>query len=263
MEDTNNVLINGLDLSSYINCLLVLNGERPAFFPEIEYESDNKKERDRYFKVVQRLFKTLSIVHVGRYKMVVKDIKDKKYYKNTPIGDILGYPCSGELGNMIKNNYGISMIHIYNGTKTQFFANACDTLDKKISYDDMFHKFSAIIYEDKYLKNKTDDIIMEVQKQYGSIHLLEKIMNSENFDIDEESSLLNMLWNYTDSNLNTYFNPEYANCIDDFYFNNKKCRSLLIAILTHIIKDEENEAVRLAEEYIETIKTIKTINKIK
>jgi hypothetical protein len=46
MTEKTNVLINGLDLNSYINCILVANGARPTFFPEIEYESDSKKERD-------------------------------------------------------------------------------------------------------------------------------------------------------------------------------------------------------------------------
>lgn len=257
MAIKNNVLINGLDLNSYINCALVSNGARPAFFPEIEYESDNKKERDHYFKVVNRLFSALSTVYVGRYRILVKDVKEKKYYKNTPIGDILGYPCSGELGDEIKNNYGISMIHVYNGVKTQFFANACDSLDKKNMYDELYHKFSAVIYEDKYLKDKTCDIIMEVQHQYGSTHLLEKIINTENFNIDEESSLLNILWNNANDKCVSYFNPEHTNCIDEFYLNNKKCKKILITILTYIIKAELHDITNLLEEYIEIVNKIK------
>lgn len=260
MTAKNDVFINGLDLNSYINCILVLNGVRPAFFPEIEYESDNKKERDHYFRVVGRLFPSLSVVYVGRYKILVKYVKEKKYYKNTPIGDILGYPCSGELGDEIKNNYGISMIHVHNGRKTQFFSNACDSLDKKNMYDEMYHNFSDIIYGDKYLKDKTDDIIMEVQYQYGSTHLLEKIINSEIFNIDEESSLLNILWNNAGDKFSSYFNPEYINCIDEFHLNNKRCKSLLIAILTNIIiKAESHDIPNLLEEYIEIIQTLQSI----
>lgn len=137
------------------NLVLVANGIRPSFMIQpIDYEKNNRdnvlklifSELNSYLHAGEHIFET-TCINQGILVYLSKNVSDEKTHEyvkknileynltnnNTILGNLLGYPCSGDVGiPMASKNRGFIILSV---NDSAIMANICNSKNKKVFFE--------------------------------------------------------------------------------------------------------------------------------
>ena len=152
------------DLEAVLNSYLLKDGIRDAFIIQNPYLEDKISV---YIESIKKVFPNFVFTQMDQGILVTRDAKipiDLQNYAEVQLGNLLGYPCAGDIG--IHRNFSLTIWATYKGNRYDVYGMICKERNNEKMANFVKKITSYINNLNKQIKNKIE-IDVQVKKLYS------------------------------------------------------------------------------------------------
>jgi hypothetical protein len=186
------------------NSIMVKNNIRPTFLIQSinygELENDKIAKNPKTTKILSILSRYFEIATISNEGFIISNKKIKLPNRNEInsvfIGNLIGYPCSGDLDNNETRKYGYHINVSYKNNEAQLMAVVC-----RKNMDDWFENKvneCQIFFDLNIFNNSSDKIKFNYKrcKIYNDVEFIDIAKSKKDLSEEEQNEILNLLWNH-------------------------------------------------------------------
>ena len=233
-------IIKNIGLREYINALLVDNNIRNAMMiqpPDYKERTEKNKKTLHIVSEIKKYFPSLksSITNEGII-LSKKDYSNNHIYDSRKMGKILGYPCANDFNNIVNNPDKKSITYNlcarikatisakYNLEYSYILiANRCKNDSKNKAMENIAKKANNLIIENDFLSQIVDKFYIQSFVTIPIKIIINKLLENKKLDQNEESEMINYIWNIGFEELPMY----------EFNYDNNVHKGILLTLLTY------------------------------
>ena len=219
-----------------MNALLVLNGIRHAFLIQpVDYRerSSREPETSRILSALRSIFPEFSYKEINQGILVSLDkniIQFPRSYTETDLGNILSYPCAGDI--LFRRNYSVHYNFIYQQTRYNIMSFICGDIDDAVT--SLSHRIEEFVTSLSAYLDTPLEYIMEISRLY-TIEAVIEAVKSNRLSVDIEDEVYNLFSNF-DMDLLTILHDE-----DRLDIMEPRFREFLMTLLLLMKAEEESD----------------------
>jgi hypothetical protein len=233
-------IIKNIGLREYINALLVDNNIRNAMMiqpPDYKERTEKNKKTSHIVSDIKKYFPSLksSITNEGII-LSKKDYYNNNIYDSRKMGKILGYPCANNFKNIVNNPDKKSITYNLcvkiNATISAKYnleysyiliANRCKDDSKNKAMENIAKKANNLIKKNDFLSQIVDKFYVQSFVTIPIKIIIDKLLENKKLDQNEESEMINYIWNIGFEELPMY----------EFNYDNNVHKGILLTLLTY------------------------------
>jgi hypothetical protein len=229
-------------MENIVNAILVNEDVRSAMLIQPSDYGEFKGTEPKTLKYINEIKKNFpKLKYSDNYESYQGTIISKKSYDHQTIdlnkmGEILGYPCYKEFGNIDKDNiyYGLSLKVKYNSNTEgiNIFNNVCKDKTYIDEFKNIADKAFTALTKDKYKKIlehfkifKVNNVYIDIQETKPILYLINKLKTKHKISNEEDYEIINAIYNLGYNDLSDYAfdytNPTHRAIAICLLLNNK------------------------------------------